>query len=139
MNIVFCALLIILTTFNVVCQEKDSCDVFIVSHKRNNKKYYYYKGDHSMIKLKNGKIFRTAEWLNFSDGRLHITKGYNNIYSSYVGDTIVNIEDIKWIFWDGIPRKRLRNNTYSYKIVKMYTNCEYRGWNHLYFKNEMEF
>lgn len=52
----------------------DSCEVFvIVSKKDSNIRYIKHKGIHSMIKLNDGKIFPSAEWLNFSNTKLHIT------------------------------------------------------------------
>lgn len=119
-------------------QKMDSCDVFVIINKKHNDICYIKnKGGHSMLKLNNGKRYPTAEWLNFSGNKLHITKGFNGVNQPYVGDTIINFEDIKWVFWDGIPRKKLRSRKYYFRIEKKYTNCEYRGWNHLYFKNEM--
>lgn len=129
----------VMFSLNSVCQQMDSCEVFVIIHKKHpNIRYIKHKGDHSMIKLNNGERFPTAEWLNFNDTQLHITKGFNAIKKPYVGDTIINISDIKWVFWDGMPRKYLRSKKYYYTVEKIYTNCEYKGWNHLYFKNEEE-
>ena len=122
-----------------ISQTMDTCEVFVIINKKDTtSRYIHYKGVHSMVKLNTGKKFPTAEWLDFSEDKLHITKGFNGIDRPYVGDTIVHFSDIKWVFWDGMPRRKLRSSKYYFRIEKVYTNCEYRGWNHLHFKNEME-
>lgn len=127
---------------NIKCfsQQKDSCIVFNIYNKKDSTIVYTkFKGSHSMVKLKNGTLFKTAEWLDFNNDFLHLTKGFNSISMPYIGDTVISVKDIQWIFWDGIPRKKLKSKLYYYKVEKIKANCYYRGWNNSYFITDFNF
>lgn len=91
-----------------------------------------------MFKLKNKRKFNTAEILDFNDSMIQITKGYNAIDLPYVGDTLIKFSDIKWVLWDGVPRRKLKTGKYIYRIEKIKGDCSYRGWNDKFFKKENE-
>lgn len=117
-------------------KKQDYCKVLQVTNKKNYYHYYKKRGVHSTIKMKNGYMFKSPEWLDFDENRLHITKGFNSSFHPYVGDTVICLNDIKWVLWDGVPRKKLRTSKYAFKVLYIQTDCEYRGWNHKYFQTE---
>ena len=123
--------------YSQISDKHDSCYVLRMTQKNNGLvKNVIFKGEHTSIKFNNGLIYVTSEFIDFSDSLILLTKGYNAIDRPYVGDTVVKISDIKWILWDGIPRKKLKTKKHWIEYKKIIADCKYKGWNYSHFKNE---
>lgn len=118
MKHLFICLVLILTSNILYAQEIDSCNILVAQSKIfKHKSYIFHSGMYTSMKLNNDSIFIIPKILYFSNNQIFINKRI------YIDDdnirwkkTSFPVSSIKWINWDGVPRKKVRALFYNLTV-----------------------
>ncbi|PHR42297.1 MAG: hypothetical protein COA32_17560 [Fluviicola sp.] len=120
MNKILLITLFYLQIVTVLNAQDDTCNVIEAECKLfKNKKFVFHSGMYTSIKFQNDSVYIIPEILNITKDSISINKRI------YISDKQIKweqytypISSIKWINWDGRPRKKVRRCFYTFNIRK---------------------
>lgn len=116
--LIFISLNIFYVSFS---QDSESCRVLVATCNLNkSKSFSFEKGAYASMKI-NDSVYIIPQIEKISWDSLVIKKRiyYNDYHIEWVSISFP-LKAIKWINWDGIPRKKVRARFYTFKIEERY-------------------